>query len=175
TMEPGALQRKCSRHPRAIACNSETATAAATRRLLQRKCVPAAPISGRAPAASASGENAGGPPSAAYAAPAAFTVMTCEAMLKSSRCVERGRDVKAHWLHAPAAATIIVWSAPRSSSEATWTACDAEMEELPASGMGTFSVEAAAQAQMRMTSRRGFAIESGANTEAAAAPAATPA
>src|SRR5213593_2047175 len=100
----GALQRKCSRHTRPIDCDCEAATAAATRRELQRKCVTAAPTSGRATSASASGEYAGGPPSAAYAAPAAFTVMTCEAMLKSCRWVERGRDVKAHWLHAPAAA-----------------------------------------------------------------------
>ena len=75
--------------------------------MLQAKCVTAAPSSGLGRSAIDSADD-GRPPSAAYAVPAALTVVTCDAMLNSIRCVDRDGALSVHWLHAPAAATIIV-------------------------------------------------------------------
>src|SRR5690349_18894259 len=75
--------------------------------------------------------------------PAACTVTTRHPMLKSVRYAGlRSLIRKEHWLHALAAATIIVSFAPSSSSDAKSTAYDTDIvEPLRASGRFTLKTE----------------------------------
>ena len=59
----------------------------------QTKCVRVAPRSGLARAANASACDGGAPPSHVYTVPAALTVITIEAMLKSVQWVVERRSV----------------------------------------------------------------------------------
>ena len=95
------------------------------------------------------------------AQPAAFTVSTSEAMLNKVRYgAERDCVRKVHWLHALAAATIIVWSAPSSSSAAKSTAYDTDIvDPLDASGRLTLSAEASDEQASRNANRTGLAID----------------
>src|SRR5262249_50521960 len=79
-----------------------------------------------------------------------------------------------HWLQALTAATIIVSLAPSSRSDAKSTAYDTDIvDPLVASGSLTFSAEASDEQHSRITNRRGFAIECGANIPNTIAPAAS--
>ena len=78
-----------------------------------------------------------------------------------------------HWLHALAAATSIVSSAPSSSSAAKSTAYDTDIvEPLRASGRLTLSAEASDEQPSRTANSSGFAIACGTNTTSVSAPAA---
>src|SRR3954452_4429873 len=108
TTYPGARHRKLSRHTCTIDCGAAAALAAGTSAVPQTKCAAAAPRSGPARSTNGSAAHGGIPPSQEYTAPVTLIVMTCDAMLNSVRWVERDVTLNVHWLHAPAAATIIV-------------------------------------------------------------------
>src|SRR6185436_10551014 len=76
-------------------------------------------------------------------APAAWTVMIRQPMLKSVRYSGlRSLIRKVHWLHALAAATSIVSFGPSSSSDAKSTAYDTDIvEPLRASGSVTLNTD----------------------------------
>jgi hypothetical protein len=79
-----------------------------------------------------------------------------------------------HWLHALAAATIIVRSGPSSSSDAKSTAYDIDsVERIGASGRPTFSAEASDEKPRKNANSIGFAIEWGAQAISVPAPAAS--
>src|SRR3954453_19043368 len=101
------------------------------------------------------------PPSAVKAQPAAFTVSTSEAMLNSVRYgADRDCVRNVHWLHALAAATSIVWSAPSRSNAAKSTAYETDIvEPLEASGRLTFSADASDEQPRRNANSSGFANE----------------
>src|SRR5579864_2847427 len=82
----------------------------------------------------------GWPPASENARPAAWTVRTSDDMLNSVRCSGlRSLLFKWHWLKALLAATIMVSSGPRSSSDAKSTAYDTDMvDPLDVSGSDTF-------------------------------------
>ena len=81
---------------------------------------------------------------------------------------------KVHWLHALAAATIIVWSAPSRSSAAKSTAYDTDIvDPLEASGRLTFSADASDEQASRNANRIGLAMSRGRNTASTTAPAAS--
>src|SRR5207248_9330710 len=149
--------------------------AVATRAVLQMKYVVAAPTSGFGMSKKENTCCGGVPPSHVYTSPAAFTVTTSEAMLKSV-LYSGDRDCvrKVHWLHALAAATSIVSFAPSISSAAKSTAYDTDIvEPLVASGSLTFRADASDEQPSRIANRSGFAIECGANIPRTIAPAAS--
>src|SRR5215471_16531622 len=79
-----------------------------------------------------------------------------------------------HWLHALAAATIIVSLAPSSSSAEKSTAYDTDIvEPLVASGSLTLRAEASDEQPSRMRNSSGFAMACGANIPRTIAPAAS--
>src|SRR3954447_16205801 len=78
-----------------------------------------------------------------------------------------------HWLHALAAATSIVWSAPRSSSAAKSTAEDTDIvDPLDASGRLTFNAEVSEEQLRRNAKRTGLWSECGRKTASVMLPAA---
>ncbi len=95
-------------------------------------------------------------------------------MLKSVRYgAERVCVRNVHWLHALTAATIIVWSAPSSSSAAKSTAYETDIvDPLEASGRLTFSAEASDEQPSRNANSTGLAIVCGAKMASVSAPAA---
>src|SRR5438876_10677240 len=133
TRYAGAPRRKCARQTLTIDCLVEAPMTIAMSPVPQMKCVTAAPRRGPGRSTSESGIDGGRPPSHAYTAPAALTVITWDAMLKSSRWVERDGALNMPSLNAPAPATIIVGLAPASTIDAKWTAYGTEIDEwLPA-------------------------------------------
>src|SRR5262245_30523397 len=120
--------------------------------VLHTKYAIAAPTSGLA----TSHENivpGDGPPSDEYTIPVVFTVKTSAAMLNNVRCAGDLIWVrKVHWLQALTAATIIVASAPSSSSAAKSTAYDTDIvEPLVVRGRLTFIAEASDEKRSRTT------------------------
>src|SRR5579872_3781425 len=110
-----------------------------------------------------------------YARPAAFTVRTSDAMLKSVRYgADRAFVRNVHWLQALAAATSIVSFAPRRSSAAKSTAYDTDIvEPLAASGRLTFSADASDEKPSSTAKSTGCAMVCGPNTAITTAPAAS--
>src|SRR5471030_348902 len=106
--------------------------------------------------------------------PAAFTVSTSDAMLKSVRYgADRDCVRNVHWLHAPAAASIVS-SAPSRSSDAKSTAYDTDIvDPLEASGRLTFSAKASDEHASRKANSIGSAMVRGAKTARVSAPAAS--
>src|SRR5438046_10154869 len=100
------------------------------------------------------------PPSSAYAHPAAFTVSTSDAMLKSVRYgADRVCVRKVHCAYALAAATIIVSFAPSRSRAPKSTAYDTDIvEPLVASGRFTFNADASDEHPRRRANSTAFAI-----------------
>src|SRR6266850_7572200 len=115
----------------------------------------------------------GGPPSQVYARPAAFTVRTSDAMLKSVRCgLERTCVRKVHCAQALTAATSIVSSAPRSSSAAKSTAYDTDIvEPLVARGRLTLRAEASDEQRSSVAKTSGFAMVCGVKNARTSTPA----
>src|SRR6266705_4532159 len=151
TRAPGALPRKFSRQTLTIDCLVEAPIPIAMSPVPQMKCATAAPRRGPGRSTSESGIDGGRPPSHAYTAPAALTVIAWDAMLKSTRWVERDGAVNVPSLNAPAPATIIAGLAPASTIDAKWTAYGTEIDEwLPARGTRTFSADATEQQTRRM-------------------------
>ena len=94
-------------------------------------------------------------------------------MLKSVRCVARDSALNVHCAHAPAAATIIVWSAPMRTNDAKSTAYDTDIvEPLCVSGSCTFSADASSEQQIRKKKRSGLARWRGAKRTSTDRPAA---
>src|SRR6202163_1683560 len=94
------------------------------------------------------------PPSRWYTWPAACTVMTRHAMLKSVRYTGlRDREFSVDWLQPPAAPTIIVACGPRRISEAMSTTYDTDMFEPLAIGNCTLKAEVSDESRTRK--RRG--------------------
>src|SRR5438093_4155108 len=148
--------------------------AVATRAVLQMKYVVAAPTSGFGMSKKENTCCGGVPPSHVYTSPAAFTVTTSEAMLKSV-LYSGDRDCvrKVHWLHALAAATSIVSFAPSISSAAKSTAYDTDIvEPLVASGRLTFSADAIDENSSRAMKSHGLSMECGAKRTRTTTPAA---
>ena len=149
--------------------------AVAMNAVLHTKYAVAAPTSGLGTIHNDSSAPGGKPPNAPYTSPAAFTVNTSDAMLYSVRY--GGLRVfirKVHWLHALAAATSIVASAPSSSSDAKSTAYETDIEEpLLVSGRLTFSAEASEENSSSATNSAGSLSVRGANAISTMAPAAT--
>src|SRR5213083_2230067 len=143
--------------------------------VLQTKYVVAAPTSGFGIASSENCWAVVVPPRSPYVQPAAFTVSTSDAMLKSVRCgADRVFVRNVHWLHALVAATIIVSFGPSMSRAATSTAYDTDIvEPLVDSGRLTFSAEASDEQPISTANSNGFAISCGANSPKVKAPAAS--
>src|SRR6476659_5906725 len=77
-----------------------------------------------------------------------------------------------HWRHALTAATIIVSSAPRSSSAAKSTAYDTDIvEPLVASGRLTLRAEASDEQMSSVAKTRGLAMVCGAKNARTSTPA----
>src|SRR5450759_3228790 len=95
-------------------------------------------------------------------------------MLKSVRYgADRVCVRNVHWLHALTAATIMVSSAPSSSSAAKSTAYETDIvDPLDARGRLTFSAEASDEQPSRNANSAGFAIVCGTKTISVSAPAA---
>src|SRR5262249_44914058 len=118
--------------------------------------------------------NAGAtPPSSAYTKPAALTVSTSDAMLKSVRYVSpRARTLNVHWAHALTAATIIVSFGPSSNSDAKSTAYDTDIvEPLVASGRLTLSPDAIEEKTRKVTNSAGLSMVCGAKRTNVRTPA----
>src|SRR5438046_2789327 len=94
-------------------------------------------------------------------------------MLKSVRYgAERDCVRNVHWLQALAAATIIVWSAPSSSSAAKSTAYDTDIvDPLDASGRLTLSAEASDEKSRSAMNRIGCGTARGTKRTIVRAPA----
>src|SRR5262249_56948699 len=112
---------------------------------------------------------------APYTTPTAFTVSTSDAMLKSVRCGGVRDSVRnVHWLHALAAATSIVSSAPSSSRAAKSTAYDTDIvDPLLASGRLTLNAEAREESRSSAANTGSWVMPRAAKTASTTAPPAT--